>query len=191
MTTAIDENAFGVWLSYFDVEDDEYSDDDTAGFVERFRAFRGAVLEHLEDAPLAGGARAISLGHGVFVEFEEGNETTPVMPWVRALRAALEAAGFTTVAVLSHGSRWVSEDGARWQAFSAGDVEVLDYSGPSEPLRRALYADAASRPDDEGTEGWGPGFYVDTEAIDALGKTPKNAPTVLRSGGAGFYRVSR
>jgi len=192
MTTATDENAFGVWLSYYDVEDDEYADDDTAGFVERFRAFRRAVLSHLGDVPLAEGARALSLGHGVFVEFEEGNESTPVMPWVRGLREALEASGFTTVAVLSHGSRWVGEDGAHWEALAAGEVEVLDYSGPSEPLRRALYADAATRPDDERPgEDWGPGFYVDTEAIEALGKTPKNAPTVLRSGGAGFYRVSR
>jgi len=61
-------------------------------------------------------------------------------------------------------------------------------SRPSEPLRRALDAETLSRRDEHVT-GWGPGVYVDTEALEALGKTPKNAPTLLRAPGAQFFRI--
>jgi len=72
-----------------------------------------------------------------------------------------------------------------------GTAEVTAWSRPSEPLRKALYADTATRPDADGEGGWGPGLYVDTEAVEALGRTPKNAPTTLRVAGAEFYRVAR
>jgi hypothetical protein len=50
----------------------------------------------------------------------------------------------------------------------------------------------ATRRADEGDErGWGPGLYVDLEAIEALGRSFKNAPTALEIGGATFYRVGR
>jgi hypothetical protein len=71
-------------------------------------------------------------------------------------------------------------------------VQWWSCSRPSEPLRRALYADAATRRDGDGApSGWGPGLYLDTEAVEALGKTPKNEPTVLHAGGSGatFYRA--
>jgi hypothetical protein len=57
-----------------------------------------------------------------------------------------------------------------------------------------MYADAASRLTGDETaedDGWGPGLYFDTEAVDALGRTPKNAPTALVTAGASFYRVGR
>ena len=63
---------------------------------------------------------------------------------------------------------------------------------PSEPLRRALAAEVATRRADEDDErGWGPGLYVDVEAVEALGRNFKNAPTALEIGGATFYRVGR
>ena len=65
-----------------------------------------------------------------------------------------------------------------YHAESAQDVE-------------RLVADVASRGDDEDGSGWGPGLYLDTEAAEALGMTPKNAPTVLRAAGASFYRAGR
>jgi hypothetical protein len=196
LPSVIDENAFGIWLAYYDVEDDEYAEDETASFVRRFQAFETSVLGYLAQTPIAERTRALCLGHGVYIEFEDGDETTAVMPWVRGLRSALETAEFTTVAVLTHGSRWIaeSEQAEREQSgpITVDSAEVSRFSRPSEPLRRALYADAATRPDELDEErSWGPGFYVDVDAIEALGKAPKNAPTVLTSGGAGFYRVSR
>jgi hypothetical protein len=193
----IDENAFGIWLAYYDVEDDEYAEDDTSTFIHRFQSFEATVLGYLVEAPISERTRTLSLGHGVYVEFEEGDETTALMPWVRGLRSALAAAQFTTVAVLTHGSRWIegdekSEAERMDDAGRGGFTKVSRFSLPSEPLRRALYADTATRPDELDEErSWGPGFYVDVDAIEALGKAPKNAPTVLTSGGAGFYRVSR
>jgi hypothetical protein len=71
-------------------------------------------------------------------------------------------------------------------------VEWQPVSLPSEPLRRALYAETATHSADENDHsGWGPGIYVDTEAIEALGRTLKNAPTPLAVAGATFYRVAR
>ena len=69
---------------------------------------------------------------------------------------------------------------------------IKPLSLPSEPLRRALYAETASHGADEDDEdAWGPGIYVDTEAVEALGRTLKNAPTPLAIAGATFYRVAR
>jgi hypothetical protein len=70
-----------------------------------------------------------------------------------------------------------------------GQSVLVRASGPSEPFRRALLAEAAARGYEDGdNSSWGPGLYLDVEAVEALGKKPKNAPTVLRAGGAEFYR---
>ena len=76
------------------------------------------------------------------------------------------------------------------QFVDCGSVKLFRASRPSEPLRRSLLAEAATHGDEqEGTEGWGPGLYLDVEAVEALGRKPKNAPTILRSGGAEFFRA--
>jgi hypothetical protein len=67
-------------------------------------------------------------------------------------------------------------------------VAVTTASHPSEPLRRALSAEVATHATGD-EPGWGPGLYLDTEAVEALGRTPKNAPTVLEIAGATFYRA--
>ncbi|HTA91555.1 MAG TPA: hypothetical protein VK745_18355, partial [Polyangiaceae bacterium] len=96
----------------------------------------------------------------------------------------------TSVGVLSHGGRWLSE--AAEAPPLVDGVEWLSVSLPSEPLRRALYAETAAHPADEHDEaGWGPGLYVDTEAVEALGRSLKNAPTPLAVAGATFFRVAR
>jgi hypothetical protein len=59
---------------------------------------------------------------------------------------------------------------------------------PSEALRRALYADTASHGSD-GEDGWGPGVFVDEDAVAALKRAFKNAPTALRVAGATFFRI--
>lgn len=187
----IDENAFGVWLSYFDVEEDEYAIENPEEFTVRFQLFQETVLGHVAASAPAPGTSTLGLGHGVYAEFAEGDEVGSVIQWVRDLRRQLEEQGFRTAAALTHGSRWVPElkDGA--ESTSASESKSTATWSPSEPLRKALYADAATRPDDDDPNiGWGPGLYLDIEAAEALNLRPKNAPTILRASGANFFRVS-
>jgi hypothetical protein len=191
----VDENAFGLLISYFAVEDDEYALEREA-FVERFEAFRLAVYDFAALDALGEHVRALDLGHAVYFEVAAGDESTDVLAWMKRLRTQLSDAGFDSVGVITHGSRWVPEE-ERFEAHTqaVGTSEVTAWSRPSEPLRRAFYADAKSRPsggDDEAEDGgWGPGLYFDTEAVEALGRTPKNAPTALEFAGASFYRAGR
>ncbi len=70
-------------------------------------------------------------------------------------------------------------------------IAFAKLSHPSEPFRRAIAVEVASRRADEDDErGWGPGLYVDDEAIEALGRQFKNAPTPLEAG-ARRTRVGR
>ena len=187
----VDENAFGLLIVYFDVEEDEYALEREA-FAERFEEFRRAVYDFVAARPPGPGARGLDLGHGIYLELEADDEAVDLLAWGPELRATLSEAGFVTAAVITHGSRWAPEDGApSAHTQLVGTVEVTAWSRPSEPLRRALYADTATRPDADGEGGWGRGLYVDTEAVEALGRTPKNAPTALEVAGAAFYRVTR
>ena len=187
----IDENAFGLLISYFQVEDDEYGLGPEE-FAARYRAFCAVLDECLAGLPLGKDVRAVDLGHVLYLEVAEGDETEDPFQWLRDVRARLSARDFMSVAVLSHGSRWVEEQPEEQSAPEArpGNVPVLRVGLPSEPLRRALYADAASRVDDD-CPGWGPGLYVDAEAIEALGRKLKNVPTALEASGATFYRFAR
>jgi hypothetical protein len=184
----IDEDAFGILLSYFEVEDDEYRSDDRQEFVRRFEAFERLCLVAIEAMELPGGHHVVCLGHAVYAEVRDSEDTPQLLSRFRAAAARLAAEGFVNVAALTHGSRWVDpERGA--EILVAGEApRVARLSRPSEPLRKALFVAALAQSDD-GLEGWGPGVYADTEALEALGKTPKNAPTVLRAPGADFYRV--
>jgi len=183
----IDENAFGLLLSYYHVEDDEYALE-REQFATRLQAFRDALNECMEALPLGSGVRALDLGHALYLEIAEGDETEDPFAWLRMLRARLSAKDFVTVAVLSHGSRWVDAGGWRPAHIErVGEVSVCRASWPSEALRRALYADAAAR-QDEDCPGWGPGLYVDAEAIDAMGRKFRNAPTPLRASCSTYYR---
>lgn len=187
----VDQNAFGFLIVYFDVEEDEYALEREA-FVERFEEFRRAVYDFVAGRSPGAGVRGLDLGHGIYFELESGDETVDPFVWARELRAALGEAGFVTAATITHGSRWAPEaEAPSAHTQLVGTAEVTAWSRPSEPLRKALYADTATRPDADGEGGWGPGLYVDTEAVEALGRTPKNAPTALEVAGAAFYRVTR
>jgi hypothetical protein len=187
----IDENAYGLLISYYDIEEDEYGLERDA-FVQRFETFRNAVVECLRELRLGHDVRAVDMGHAIYVEVADGDEETGPIAWLRDVRALLTGNGIASVAVLTHGSRWVNpESRATFETeWVIGDIGLLTVSRASEAMRRALYADAASRADDENyTVGWGPGLYLDTEAVEALGVKPKNEPTVLRSSGVAFYRA--
>jgi hypothetical protein len=129
-----------------------------------------------------------SLGHAIYAELRDDGDLGDLLGRLRAANARLSAEGFVNVTVLSHGSRWVREGEGVSLSLTQEAPRVLRISRPSEPLRRALEVDAFARRDEE-ENGWGPGVYVDTEALEALGKTPKNAPTVLRARGAAFFRI--
>jgi hypothetical protein len=184
-----DENAFGVLIGYHAIEDDEYALE-PAEFAARFTAFRDAVRGCVEAFPLAQSATARELGHAVYIEFADGDQLEDPITWIKTVRAKLNATELKSVGVLSHGGRWLSD--VVEELPSSGGVAWLPGSLPSEPLRRALYAETATHGADENDESaWGPGIYVDTEAIEALGRTLKNAPTPLAVAGATFFRVAR
>lgn len=191
--TFSDENAFGVLLSYLAIEDDEYGLEPDQ-FATRFAEFRSAVRSCVATFPLAKELKAREFGHAVYLEFPDGDQLEDPIGWIKLVRARLNALDIESVGVLSHGGRWFAETTEPPPPLVSG-VEWLSVSLPSEPLRRALYAETASHgPDvEEGDEetGWGAGIYVDTEAIEALGRALKNAPTPLAVAGATFFRVAR
>jgi hypothetical protein len=185
-----DENAFGVLIGYHAIEDDEYSLE-PALFAARFQEFRSAVRSCVAAFPLAQSGIAREFGHAVYIEFADGDQLEDPITWIKTVRAKLNANDLKSVGVLSHGGRWLSDPPEELPPSASG-VAWQPVSLPSEPLRRALYAETASHgadPNDESA--WGPGIYVDTEAVEALGRTLKNAPTPLAVAGATFYRVAR
>lgn len=187
--TFSDENAFGVLLGYHALEDDEYALE-PADFAARFAQFRAAVRSCVEAFPLAESLLVRELGHAVYLEFADGDQKEDPIAWIKLARARLTGKALVSVGVLSHGGRWLCE--APEAPPELPGVEWLSVSLPNEPLRRALYAETACHGADENDEAaWGPGLYVDTEAIEALGRALKNAPTPLAVAGATFFRVAR
>ena len=184
----IDEDAFGILFSYYEVEDDEYGSDDREDFVRRFEAFERLALLAVQSLELPADHHVVCQGHAVYAEVADREDTPQLFARFRAAAARLTSEGFVNVAVLTHGSRWVEE--GRGVALSITDSApaVVRISRPSEPLRRASFVAALAQGDDQ-LEGWGAGVYADTDALEALGKTPKNAPTVLRAPGAAFFRI--
>jgi hypothetical protein len=184
----LDENAFGLLIAYHRLEDDEYAGE-RADFIERYRTFVKLVREHLAAQPPAPQARAVDFGHAVYVELLGDDEHADLLAWLRSLRAVLGEHAYQTAAFLTFGGAWVEETPGT-AVIECGSVKVLSASLPSEPLRRALLGEAATHGDeDDGREGWGPGLYLDVDAVEALGRRPKNAPTILRAGGAAFFRA--
>ena len=184
----IDEDAFGVLFSYYELEDDEYGSDERADFVQRFEAFERTVLGIVLELSLPGDPHVVCFGHAVYVEFRDEESSFDLLRALRGASARLAAAGFVNATVLSHGARWVWPERSPELSLSELGPRVARISKPSEPLRRALDVDTLTRCDEQ-VDGWGPGVYVDTEALEALGKTPKNAPTVLRAASAQFFRI--
>jgi hypothetical protein len=185
--TCTDQNAFGLMVGFFDIEDAEYTLEPET-FVTRFEQFRALALEHARSEPVASGTSALDLGHALYFEFEDGDQSSDPMLWLRGLARRLVDQGFAVVAVLTHGGRWVEDSNDLAAPDPEPSLPVVRASRPSEALRRALYADAAAH-GAEGNDGWGTGVFVDEEAVAALGRTFKNAPTQLHAGGATFFRI--
>lgn len=189
-----DENAFGLLITHHDLEDEEY----TAApedFADRLLSFRAVVHDWIADSPPAPGATALDLGHGIYCELAADERACDLVAWLRDLRARLAEREFESSGIVTYGGRWVDDEAAplppeRW----VGTVRLLQASLPSEPLRRALAADVSSRgrdAADEQDDGWGPGLYADSDALESMGKRFKNAPTPLACGEATFYRLGR
>jgi hypothetical protein len=189
----IDENAFGLLIAYLSIEDDEY-DGSREDFVSRYEAFSTLLCARLRDQPPGDSPRAVTLGHAFYIEIIEGDGECDLIAWLRATRAELGELGYLTAGILTYGSSWYGSGEPQAAFADLGTAKLVNASGPSEPLRRALGADAATRghedeAEDAGNPGWGPGLYLDVDAVEALGRKPKNQPTLLRSGGAQFYRA--
>jgi hypothetical protein len=186
-----DENAFGVLLSYFDIEDDEYALEPQE-FATRWKEFHSAWREALDIFRLGDGVRGVDLGHALYLEVGDGDQAEDPIVWLKMVRARLLEKGFSTFGAVTHGGRWLEEGEAEVTETLSSGIRLVGASLPSEPFRRALYADTASRIDEEHSpDGWGSGLFVDTDALEALSRTPKNAPTPLAVAGATFYRVAR
>jgi hypothetical protein len=184
-----DESAFGLLIAYLNIEDDEYGGE-REDFVDRYAEFRSRLCERLLLEPPGARARAIELGHAFYVELADGEHERDLIAWLRQTRAALTEPGFLTAGILAYGGSWQNETEPYPSVTELGASTLVRASGPSEPLRRALLAEAAARGDeDSGAPGWGPGLYLDVEAVEALGRKPKNRPTVLKIGGAEFFRA--
>lgn len=185
----IDENAFGLLVSYYTIEEDEY-EGEREDFIERYATFSALVRDKLTEKPPGTAVRALDLGYAFYVELPDGEQHGDLIGWLKELRATLAENNFETAGMLTHGSCWVDEQDPRPDIVDCGTVKLVRASRPSEPLRRALLAEAATHGDEEQElEGWGPGLYLDVEAVEALGRKPKNAPTILRNGGAEFFRA--
>ena len=186
----IDENAFGLLIAYHTIENDEYALDRDE-FVTRLEAFRATVLGWLEAERLGDSLLVVDLGHAIYCELGEGDEQADPFTWIKGLRAKLEEAQFVNAAVLVHGGRWVPKEEMDLPGVAiVGEQVVAHVAHCSEPMRRALYVEAATQDDDD-RPGWGPGLYVDADAIEALGKKLKNAPTELTTAGVTYYRFGR
>jgi hypothetical protein len=184
----IDENAFGLLISYFDIEDDEYAGERDE-FIERYATFTALIRDRLTEQPPGAAARAIDLGYAFYIELPDG-EQGDLIGWLRDMRGTLAEHDFETAGMLTHGSCWVDDQDPRPDIVQCGSVTLFRASRPSEPLRRALLAEAATHGDEQAElEGWGPGLYLDLEAVEALGRKLKNTPTILRAGGAEFFRA--
>jgi hypothetical protein len=195
----VDQNAFGVLVAFYDIEDAEYGLEPEE-FVARCERFRELVLDQAREQVPAARLHAIDLGHALYFEFEDGDQLEDPMAWLRAVARRLGEAEFAVAAVLAHGGRWVDDsaepaglrlDDAAEGAHAEGadrHPSIVRVTRSSEALRRALYAEAATHGSD-GDDGWGPGVFVDEEAVLALKRSFKNAPTPLLAGGARFFRV--
>jgi hypothetical protein len=187
----IDENAYGLLIAWHGIEDEEYSLE-TEEFAARIVAFRELVLGCLRERAPANGLYVLDFGHAVYLEFAQGDESEDPIGWLRFVRARLEEHEFDSALFLSHGGRWLKSDGARAEPMieRVGDMPLAALGAPSEPLRRALYGETLTHAPDDDRAGWGPGLYVDSEAIEALGRRFKNAPTPLIAATATFFRLS-
>jgi hypothetical protein len=185
----VDENAFGLWLGWYDAEEVEYAQS-ADKFPPRILVFRSAVRDFLESFPLGRGVTALETGTAVYLEVADGDQTEDPIAWMRSFRAFLAQGDWVTFCAVTYGGRWRCREPSAALPARVGDVSVLASFGPSEPLRRAMAAEISSHDDEEGgLEGWGAGLFVDAEALEALGKKLKNEPTPLRRAGACFFRI--
>ena len=186
----LDENAFGLLISYFNLEDDEYSLEPDE-FASRLSAFGTEIRAFIANCPPGTGATALDFGHAVYLELADGEQLIGPITWLRQAREHLrEKVEVATVAILSHGGRWVEESQCLPATELLGELPIIRVANSSEPLRRALYAETAAHGQETSEHpGWGPGLYLDTEAVEALSLRLKNAPTPLEISEATFYRA--
>jgi hypothetical protein len=191
----IDENAFGLFVAHYDLENIEYALE-PAAFLEYLGRFASLVDSALAQRPLAKHLRQVELGHGRYLEFADGEQSDSPITWIREMRKCLVEADLPNVCLLTAGGRWLRDpDGPEADPAdldATGPLARMTY-GPSEPLRKALAAEALAQPTMPAGEGsatgWGPGLYVEQEAIERLGKSLKNAPTALTVLSSVFYRI--
>lgn len=185
----IDQNAFGLWVGWFDAEEVEYSAS-ADKFAPRILVLRAAVSDYCASFPLGERVSVLDLGTSFYFEVEDGDHTEDPVAWLRSLRAFLEQGDWATFGAVTYGGRWCAAP--TLQPLGFGSMARLASFGPSEPFLRAVAAQALAHDDeDAGTEGWGTGMFVDLDVLEAMNRKLKNEPTTLRAGGASFVRIAR
>lgn len=183
-----DQNAFGLWVGWFDAEDVEYSAS-ADKFAPRIVVLRAAVSDYCASFPLGDRVSVLDLGTSFYFEVEDGDQTEEPIAWLRALRVFLAQGDWATFGAVTYGGRWSAAPGAEPLAFAG--MEKLGSFGPSEPFLRAVAAQALAHDDeDAGTLGWGTGLFVDLDVLEALQRKLRNEPTTMRAGGASFVRIA-
>jgi len=179
----LDDNAFGLLIALFDATTLEYAVSPEE-YVRVLGEFRAVVKAAVVDAPWLSEVTPRDFGTAIYFErlADEPWPTSPIA-WLRELRRKHRERGLLTLGVVTHGSRWESAE------FEPLGVPI---ACSSEPLRKALAVEACAAPGLLGAdaEGWGPGLYVESDAIAALGRTLKNTPTAFYAATGEFYRLS-
>jgi hypothetical protein len=129
----LDENTFGLLISYHSLEEDEYAGE-RADFIERYSAFASLLRARLTDQPPGAPARAVDLGHALYVELLDDAEHGDLIAWLRGVRTALGEHGYRTAAILSFGAAWIDEAEPRPDSVDCGALKLTRVSLPSEPL---------------------------------------------------------
>ena len=183
-----DENAYGLLISWYDAEETEYAQSSDK-FPPRLIVLRAAIDDYLASFPAGEAMSCFDFGTTFYFEIGDGDQSEDLIGWMRSMRALLAQGDWRTFAVVTYGGRWVAN--GEPPSRETGKVRLMVAHGPSEPMRRAMAAEGRSHDDEEaGEEGWGPGLFVDLEALEAMGRKLKNQPTTVRAGGTDFVRVS-
>ncbi len=159
-------------------------------FIERYATFTALIRDRLTEKPPGTSARAIDLGYAFYVELPDGEQQGDLIGWLREMRATLAEHDFDTAAMLTHGSCWVDEQiHGRYRRLRHREA-VSRVAAQRAPASLAV-AEAATHGDEElSIEGWGPGLYLDLEAVEGVGpKAQEYADDLAQRGGAEFFRA--
>ena len=100
-----DENAFGLFVGWFDAEEVELSQS-ADKFPPRIVVFRAAVTDYLQSFELGRDIIAMDFGTCVYLEVADGDHREDPLAWMRSFRAFLAQGDWRTFGARTLRSRW-------------------------------------------------------------------------------------